>query len=233
MTYEVLRRLGWVPVAAVRPVARPALELTWRLRRWALIVGVRFHAALVDAHVDLEIASDVQLGRRVKTDIQHGTRSRLAVGSGARIQDDVVFWLRGGSVEVGADAELRRGSAMDSSGVLRIGGGVMLGRGATLHCAEQLTIGPLTVVAEYATITDSRHLRTSSGVNLLHHVKTAPTCIGRGAWIGAHASVVSGVTVGDNAFVGAGAVVTKDVPEGWLVGGNPAHPLRRLEVEPT
>lgn len=50
----------------------------------------------------------------------------------------------------------------------------------------------------------------------------APTCVGRGATIGANATVVCGHNIGEYAFVGAGAVVTKDVPPYALVVGNPA-----------
>ncbi|WP_181705455.1 acyltransferase [Chthonobacter rhizosphaerae] len=51
------------------------------------------------------------------------------------------------------------------------------------------------------------------------------TRIGRGAWIGAGAVLIPGVSVGDHAFVAPGSVVTRDVPAGQRVGGNPARPV--------
>ncbi len=55
----------------------------------------------------------------------------------------------------------------------------------------------------------------------------APIHIGKNVWIGSHATILPGVTIADNAVVAAGAVVTKDVPAGALVGGVPAKSLRR------
>ena len=60
--------------------------------------------------------------------------------------------------------------------------------------------------------------------NLYH----APIRIGRGVWIGAHATVLAGVTIGDNAVVAAGAVVTRDVPADSVVGGVPAKFIRSI-----
>ena len=59
--------------------------------------------------------------------------------------------------------------------------------------------------------------------------KCVPTLIKRGASIGSSATIVCGVTIGERAMVGAGAVVTKDVPANTLVVGNPARELRKLE----
>ena len=59
-------------------------------------------------------------------------------------------------------------------------------------------------------------------------ITTAPIHIGRGAWIAAGATVLQGVTVGDDAVVAAGAVVTKDVPPRTLVAGVPARIIRSL-----
>ena len=60
--------------------------------------------------------------------------------------------------------------------------------------------------------------------------KCVPTLIKRGASIGSSATIVCGVTIGERAMVGAGAVVTKDVPPNTLVVGNPARVLRKLET---
>lgn len=59
----------------------------------------------------------------------------------------------------------------------------------------------------------------------------APIMIGKNVWIGASATILPGVTVGDNAVVAAGAVVTTDVPDNSIVGGVPAKVIKRLDVE--
>ena len=53
-----------------------------------------------------------------------------------------------------------------------------------------------------------------------------PITVCAGAWVGARAVVLPGVTIGENAVVGAGSVVTKDVPPNTVVVGNPARPIR-------
>lgn len=59
-------------------------------------------------------------------------------------------------------------------------------------------------------------------------VKTAPVRIKKGAFIGAHCIILKGVTIGESSIIGAGAVVTKDVPDGEIWGGNPARFLRKV-----
>ena len=59
--------------------------------------------------------------------------------------------------------------------------------------------------------------------------KCDPTTVKRGASIGSGATILCGVTIGGRATVGAGSVVTKDVPEGATVAGNPARILRRVD----
>ena len=55
----------------------------------------------------------------------------------------------------------------------------------------------------------------------------APVKIGNKVWIGAHATVLPGVTVGEGAVIAAGAVVTKDVPANTVVAGVPAKPIKK------
>lgn len=59
----------------------------------------------------------------------------------------------------------------------------------------------------------------------------APVRIGRHVWIGANATVLPGVTIGDGAIIAAGAVVTRDVPENAIVGGVPARIMRQFKEE--
>lgn len=59
----------------------------------------------------------------------------------------------------------------------------------------------------------------------------APIRIGDDVWIGANATVLPGVTIGDGAIVAAGAVVTRDVPAMTVVGGVPARVIKRIETE--
>lgn len=54
-----------------------------------------------------------------------------------------------------------------------------------------------------------------------------PTRVKRGASIGTSATILCGVTIGENAIVGAGSVVTNDVPDGAIVAGNPARVMRK------
>lgn len=52
--------------------------------------------------------------------------------------------------------------------------------------------------------------------------------IGNNVWIACNAVVIGGVTIGDDVVIGAGSVVTKDIPSGYLAYGNPCRPVRRI-----
>lgn len=58
-----------------------------------------------------------------------------------------------------------------------------------------------------------------------------PITIGNNVWIGAHVCILPGVTIGDNTVIGAGSVVTKDIPSGVLAYGNPCKVIRELTNE--
>lgn len=61
-----------------------------------------------------------------------------------------------------------------------------------------------------------------------HSLKVAPVHIKRNAWIGANATVLPGVTIGENAIIAAGAVVSRDVPDNTVAGGIPAKFLKTI-----
>ena len=59
----------------------------------------------------------------------------------------------------------------------------------------------------------------------------APIILGRNVWVGSNATILQGVTIGDNAVIGAGAVVTKDVEANTIVGGVPARFIKSIIVK--
>jgi acetyltransferase-like isoleucine patch superfamily enzyme len=119
-----------------------------------------------------------------------------------------------------------------------IGDDVVVGRGSLVE--NDTTIGALTKIQAHAYITAYSTLEddvfiapcvVTTNDNLMgrterrHALIKGPT-IRRGARVGGGAVLCPGVEIGEEAFVGAGAVVTKDVPPRTIVVGNPARPLR-------
>ncbi len=98
---------------------------------------------------------------------------------------------------------------------------VFLDAGSRIEIESGVMIGP------YVYITDGDHGHDPAAGVRGQPMELSPVLISSGAWIGAHACILKGVTIGRNAVVGAGAVVTADVPPGAVVGGVPARPLRR------
>jgi acetyltransferase-like isoleucine patch superfamily enzyme len=109
---------------------------------------------------------------------------------------------------------------------LRFGRNVFVNHGCTavvvggVEIGDDVMIGPNVQLISGGHALDPDTRRTVS--------TCAPVRIGRGVWIGAGATVLPGVTVGDDAVVAAGAVVTRDVAPRTLVGGVPATVMREL-----
>jgi acetyltransferase-like isoleucine patch superfamily enzyme len=103
---------------------------------------------------------------------------------------------------------------------------VIIGDRVTVKCGVQLWDGVRleddVMVGPNATFTNDKYPRGKQPFELLGTVVKA------GASIGANATILCGITIGRKAMVGAGSVVTKDVPDGALVMGNPARVVRYL-----
>ena len=76
-----------------------------------------------------------------------------------------------------------------------------------------------------------RATNKSGGLQSEADWKVAPTIVKKGASIGSGATILSSVTIGEQAIIGSGSVVTKDVPPYTIVAGNPARIIRRISDE--
>lgn len=94
--------------------------------------------------------------------------------------------------------------------------------GIYIQAINGVSIGADTVIAPGAKIISANHSRGNGG-----HVDAKPVAIGSGCWIGANVIVLPGVTIGDGAVVGAGSIVSRDIPPNVVAVGAPAVPIRR------
>jgi acetyltransferase-like isoleucine patch superfamily enzyme len=120
-----------------------------------------------------------------------------------------IYSDHGVNIRVGRDVFINQACILNDIGGIEIGDEVMIGPRVSL-----LTAGhPL------------------SPATRRRRVVAAPIVIERGAWLGAGATVLQGVTIGSDAVVAAGAVVTRDVPPATLVAGVPGAVVREIGSE--
>lgn len=126
---------------------------------------------------------------------------------------------------------------IEPTGAVEIGDDCVL-VGAVFMCAERIVLGRRVIVSYNVTIADSDfhptdpNLRKQDAIanspqgdrSLRPHLVTRPVILGDDVWVGIGAIILKGVRIGAGARIGPGAVVTADVPAGCKVFGNPAQP---------
>lgn len=114
---------------------------------------------------------------------------------------------------------------VDDAAQLTLGRETFVGFRTELDIALELHIGDHVLIAPGCFITDHSHGHAQDALISRQGGKCRPVRIGNDVWLGAHAVVLPGVTIGDGAVVGAGAVVTRNVAPGSIVAGVPARPI--------
>ena len=110
---------------------------------------------------------------------------------------------------------------------LRVGRRVSINQCCTIYDMGGVDIADLVMIGPNVNIITTGHALAPSERRAF--VETKPIVIEKNVWIATGATIIGGVTVGENSVVAAGAVVTKDVPANSLVGGAPARVIRSLE----
>lgn len=109
---------------------------------------------------------------------------------------------------------------------IRVGRNVFINQNCTFYDLGGLDIGDDVMIGPNVSLITSGHPIAPS--QRRNGVIAKPIVIGKNVWIAADATIIGGVTVGENSVVAAGSVVTRDVPPNTLVGGNPARVIRSI-----
>lgn len=124
----------------------------------------------------------------------------------------------GDGTKIGTFVEIQKGAKIGSQ--VKVSSHTFICEGVTIEDDVFIGHGVMFINDKYPrSTTQSGQLQTEDDW------VCTPTLIKRGASIGSNATILCGVTVGERALVGAGSVVTHDVPTGAVVAGNPARPI--------
>jgi maltose O-acetyltransferase len=127
----------------------------------------------------------------------------------------------------GARSEIRPPFFCDYGSQLHVGAGVFANFGLIALDVAEITIGDDTQIGPSVQLLTPTH-PLDAELRRAGWEAAAPITIGSNVWLGGGVLVLPGVTIGDDTVVGAGAVVTKDLPDNVLAVGNPARVVRTL-----
>jgi len=148
----------------------------------------------------------------------------VRLGDGVKIYDFVNLYgcEIGDHTKIGTFVEIQRGARVGSN--CKIQSHTFICEGVTIESNVFIGHGVTFINDKYprATRADGE-LATEEDWTMI------PTLVEKGATIGSNVTILCGVTIGEGALVGAGSVVTKDVPPNAVVAGNPAKPIQSSE----
>lgn len=172
-------------------------------------------------------------------------RNRMVVSScgvGSSLQGRISIRKSGGNVSVG-DHSLVQGAIVTEckNSIVKIGNNVFIGGGTLFDCVNSITVEDDVLISYDCIFADSDNHSVSYSIrkkdladwkNGQQHdwqtTLSSPIKLSKGVWVGARAIVLKGVEIGEGSVVGAGSVVTKDVPPWTIVAGNPARIIREI-----
>jgi acetyltransferase-like isoleucine patch superfamily enzyme len=151
-----------------------------------------------------------------------GRPGDIEIGDDVSIMGDIDLRNReAGKIVIESNVQLDTSCRLVAANqaVLRIGSGSRVGAYSIFNCGDDVTLGQKCLLAGFCYVQSSNHgIRSGTPIQDQPHTY-GKIRIGNDVWLGGHASVLAGVTIGDGAVVGANAVVTRDVdPEAICVG---------------
>lgn len=158
-------------------------------------------------------------------------RKYLIIEHRSIVAGNFIFESRDGKIQIGEDCFIG-GSTFISHSRITIGNHVTIAWGSTIYDHDSHSLNYLNrrkdIEDEYQDITQDRNFIENKDWT---NVKTSPIVIHDDVWIGMNCIILKGVTIGQGAIIGAGSVVTHDVPAWSVVAGNPAKVVKYLKQD--
>jgi acetyltransferase-like isoleucine patch superfamily enzyme len=160
------------------------------------------------------------------------TYNNITIGDNVSISGRIYIRMRkngsivlGNSIQAGTEVWL----VTANEATICVGDHSHIGSYCILNGGHGITLGKGCLVAAFVYINSSDHLYAAGTWIQLQGHTGAPVAIGDDVWLGGHVCILKGVTIGDGAVIGAGSVVTKDLPPQCVAVGNPAI-IKRYRV---
>lgn len=150
--------------------------------------------------------------------------ARLAyIGGGT-----VIYYLKPDTVHIGRNSQLRDYAILEVGGKLEIGEGCVIGAYNWIQASGSVTLGDGVIMGPHTSLISTSHQHTDPESKVADTpLLRGSVTVGNNVWIGAHVTVLMGVTIGDNTTIGSGSVVTRDIPANSVAFGNPCRVHRR------
>ena len=149
---------------------------------------------------------------------------KIVIGDNVTLNSNIVFNPIGGISGISFHAA--EGSVISIGNNVGISNSAFVAKGPGIEIEDDVMIGGSCKIYD----TDFHSLTYAERIQYPDPgIKMGKVVIKQGAFIGAHSIILKGVTIGKYSIVGAGSVVTKDIPDGEIWAGNPAKFIRRIE----
>lgn len=176
----------------------------------------------VERHIEIDessIVEHVMVNTHLAEDIKC-----LVVGKDCVINGNLA--VLNGIIEIGDRVVINEGTRIISAAEITIGNDVMISWGCTIVDSNMHSLHSKDRLADTQNARKEIENHTMGQSVDYSVIQSTPVMIKDKAWIGFNAIIMKGVTVGEGAVIGAGSVVTTDVPDYAVVGGNPAKILK-------
>jgi len=149
--------------------------------------------------------------------------------NGLRVHSGVRNTVR--HLRIGKNVSIGFNCSFGGLGIIELSDYVVLNRNTSIDSSLSVKINKRTLIGPDCYFVDSNHSTNKEEILVSERINSKSIVIGENVWIGRGVTILSGVNVGDHAIIGAGAVVSNDIPSETIAVGIPAKVIRKREID--